>query len=131
MSTSYSTDLRIRLIRAYERGDGTYEQVAKRFGVGVATVSRWLRRYRQNGEVSARPRGGNHRPAVDAAGCAQLRNWIRARPDSTLAELTERYAAYSGRRISVMTMWFTLHRMGYTRKKRRWCRASGSAMPRA
>jgi transposase len=47
-----SLDLRRRLVDAYLlKKSGTYKQTAALFGVGEATLSRNLRRYRETGDV--------------------------------------------------------------------------------
>ena len=53
MTRSYSTDLRVRVIRSISDGLSR-RRAAARFGVGVLTTVSWYRRYRETGEVSAR-----------------------------------------------------------------------------
>jgi transposase len=68
---------------------------------------------------------------VDQAGEEVVGALVREDPDATLQELVERYVQRGGRTMSLMTMWWTLRRMGYTRKKRHWYRANASAMRQA
>jgi transposase len=130
MAASYPRELRERVVAAYEAGTGTYAQIAERFCVGVASVSRWLGRKRRQGNVEPSALGRRRR-YVDAQGEERLAALVRESPDATLRQLVEGYVQRGGRTMSVMTMWFTLRRMGYTRKKRRLCRANATAMRRA
>lgn len=43
MGAPISTDLRTRVVAAYKAGRGTYREIAELFGVGEASVDRWLR----------------------------------------------------------------------------------------
>jgi len=56
MARAYSVDLRTRVIEA-ALGDGSIRQAARRFGVGITTATRWVRRWREHGESSARRQG--------------------------------------------------------------------------
>ena len=53
MSRSYSTDLRVRVIKSIS-GGLTRRKAAARFGVGVSTAVKWYQRYRDTGEIAAR-----------------------------------------------------------------------------
>ncbi|MBD2037030.1 hypothetical protein H6F76_18840 [Leptolyngbya sp. FACHB-321] len=57
--TAYSTDLRERVVRAYEKEDGLIRQLAYRYEVSKNTVQAWLDLKRSTGAVTALPaRGG-------------------------------------------------------------------------
>lgn len=95
-------ELRKRIVQAYSCGlSGTYEQTAEMFGVGRATVSRLLGRYRKTGKVEALPMGGNYPRQVDL-------NWLGAHaqqhPDAWLIERIEDWRKESGRRVASSTM---------------------------
>ena len=68
---AYSTDLRQRVVAAYDAREGTQEQVAARFAVSVSWVRKLLRQRRDTGSIEPRPHGGGHAPAFDAAADAQ------------------------------------------------------------
>lgn len=86
---AYSNDLRQRVLAACDRGEGTREQIARRFDVGVAWVYRLLQRRRLSGMTDPRPHGGGQQPAFDAAAAERLRQAVADRPDGTLRELRE------------------------------------------
>jgi transposase len=55
---SYSEDLRKRAVDQYERGHGTRVVISKRFQIGIATLGRWIRQYRREGNFQRKPRSG-------------------------------------------------------------------------
>ena len=92
---AYSTDLRQKIIEAYQRGQGTQRAIAEHFGVRVSFVEKLLQRYRTTGNVAAKAHGGGQKRRLDATGDQRIRAWIHEQPDPgsgpgqalTLAEL--------------------------------------------
>jgi len=96
------------------------------FGVGRASLSRWLRRQRETGDVLPKPRGGNNPIAVDQE---WLRAHAEAHPDARLVDRIAAWAEHSGRKVSLGAMWAAMHRIGWTHKKKRRLPASGTKPP--
>jgi len=118
-----SFDLRRRIVEAYlEKRSGTYEQTARLFGVGPATVSRNLRRFRDTGNVEYKARGGNNPRRVDLV---WLRAHLEANPDARAIDRIAAWEQHSGVRVSETAMYDAIHACGWTHKKRRSSRASG------
>jgi transposase len=107
---AYSMDLRVRVLAACDAGDGTAE-VAEAFAVSPAWVRRLKQRRREAGEIGprapARP-GPALAPHADRL-LAMAREW----PGRTAAEYRDRL----GVRVSVLTVWRMLRRLGLTHKK--------------
>ena len=119
MATAISLDLRARVTAACLQEGATYEEAAARFGVGRASVSRWLRLYCETEALEPRPLPGRV-PRIDEAGEALVLELVRSRPDATLAELAEAFRMRtSSRPLATCIMYRALDRMGLTRKKRR------------
>lgn len=117
--------LRERIVRAYLDGlSGTYEETAKLFGVGEATVSRLLRRYRETGSVKPKKRGGNYPPKIDLE---WLRGHAEADPDARLIDRIAVWEAESGIHVTTQSMSRAMRKIGWTHKKRRRSPANGSA----
>jgi transposase len=112
---AYSMDLRERVVAACDRGEGTREEIARRFRVGVAWVYRLLQRRRQTGSIEPRPHGGGRVPAFDAAAAERLRQAVADRPDATLEELREAVGVACG----PSAVHRALGRLGLPRKKSR------------
>lgn len=113
-----STDLRQRAVDAYLAGEGTYPEIAKRFVVGEASISRWLRLHRDKGSLEPLPHRSGRKPRIDADGMVELRRLVMEQPDATLAELSERYAATRGVALALNIICRALQRLELNRKKR-------------
>lgn len=116
MSNSYPIELRERAVRAYEAGEGTYDEVAERFTIGSATLERWVRRKRETGTVAPRPAGGGNFSPVDFK---ILEEELVAKPDMTTFELTVAYnrRVSRGQRVHRSSIQRALARAGYVFKK--------------
>lgn len=114
---AYSEDLRSRIVAAVDGGMPRSE-AARVFGVGRATVKRYLALRRETGSLAPRPCHGP--PPIKMAALARvLPARLAAAPDATLAEHCTWYVATAGVRVADTTMSrvIRLH-LGWTRKKR-------------
>jgi len=120
MGTAYSQDLRDRVLAACDRGMPTKE-VADIFAVSPAWVRRVKQRRREFGETVPRsPDPKRRRRKIDRD---RLRELVEAHPDATLVELRDML----GVRCADSSIWKALNKMGFTFKKRRSTRRSGTA----
>jgi transposase len=112
-----SEDLRLRIIAAVD-GGMSRSAAARVFGVGRATVKRYLQFRQQTGALATRPRHGPP-PTTTAALRAMLLARLEAAPDATLAEQCAWYEQTAGVRISgpMMGRVVTRH-VGWTRTNR-------------
>lgn len=124
MADAASLDLRRRVVAAYRRGGVTYDEVADRFAVSRASVSRWLRREREVGDVEPRPHGGGQPRRIQGDDEKFLRKLVEAHPDWTEAELAEELRAKRHLDVSDATAGRAVRRFGYTVKKKRSLRPS-------
>jgi transposase len=113
----YSTDFRLKVVRAYERGEGSQRHLARVFGVSVSFVQDLLQRYRRTGSVQPQPHGGGN-PGKIGPHLAAVARWHHQQPDASLAERCERLAAEAAVRVSRTTMSRALRRLALSRKKR-------------
>lgn len=112
---TWSVDLRRRVITAYESGmSGSYVATAKMFGIGEATVSRWLRRKRETGDVLPTPRKSNRPRKVDLE---WLHNHAKEYPDARLIDRVKAWEKQSSVRVHIDTMSSSLSAIGWTYKK--------------
>ncbi|WP_241771255.1 IS630 family transposase [Acidisphaera rubrifaciens] len=117
MARTLSEDLRVRVIRAVEEGLSCRASAA-RFGIGVATAIRWVRVWRETGETSAKPKGGDLRSQRIEAFHAVILAAVDAKKDITLDELSELLAREHGARFAPSTIWrfFARHRISFKKK---------------
>lgn len=111
---AYSQDLRDRVLRALERGEGV-TATARRFAVSVRWVDEVKRRRRVRAETESRPVGGYRRSRL-VEWEARLCGWISAEPDLTLAELCARLAE-AGVAIQPSALWHQLDKWHLSYKK--------------
>ncbi len=112
---AYSEDLRERIVDAVTNGKHP-DEVAELFAVSPASVQRFVRQRRERGHLRAALPPGRPR-RLSAAHEAVLLEQLSAEPDASLAELGRRLAAATGQQLSVMTVWRSVKRLGWTRKK--------------
>lgn len=120
MPRPLSTDLRARIVAAYERGEGTYQEIAERFGVGEASVSRLLRRRRERDDLAPEPHGGGNPPLIPEELMGALIDLVAEAPDRTVEELCDEWKKRHGVRPSRSSMTRSLGRAGITRKRKRF-----------
>lgn len=111
---AYSQDLRDRVLRGLERGEGA-TSIAQRLEVSLRWVYHVKDRYEQAGERAAQPVGGYRRSRV-AEMEPRIRAWLGAQVDMTLAELCERLSE-QGILIKTTALWHQLDKWNLTLKK--------------
>jgi transposase-like protein len=116
MAESHPIELRVRVVRAYESGSGTYPQIAAQFEVGEASVRRWVRLHRRAGDVSPTPKGGGTPSIITLADLEAALAVVR---DATAGELTAEFNRRHSRRerVHVSSIKRALGRHGYVVKK--------------
>jgi len=84
-----SYDLRRRIVEAYDAGEGSRQQIAKRFKVSVHMVKKLLYQRTRRGTIKAQ----NHRSGRKSLFEDKDREWllkvVEQQPDATLEELRE------------------------------------------
>lgn len=105
-------------MQAYRKGGLTYAQVAEQFAVGQASVSRWLRRVRETGDVAPRPHGGGRQKVLSPKAERFVEKLVREHPDWSEFELTQAVREKLRVLVSETTVGRTVRRLGYSVKKR-------------
>jgi transposase len=118
MASAYSNDLRRKFLEAYQRGEGSLETLAGRFGVSLGWAEKIWRRLRESGKME-RPAGGKRGPASKVTPEIQkhLQDWVKQQPDLTLEELRGQLKQQLRLRISVSRLWMVLRDLDLRLKK--------------
>jgi transposase len=119
MPRPYSADLRLRVLRACAREEGTRQQIARRFRVSESTVYGWLRQAREEERRHPKPHAGGRARVIDAEGDAVLQALVTEDSDATLAEYAAAFQARTGRVVLPPMVCKALKRLSLPRKKRR------------
>ena len=128
MGTILSNDLRKRVVGAVEAGSSR-RAAAARFGVSVSSAIRWLRAWRERGDVRAKPQGGDRRSARIEAHGSFLLATVERQVDITLIEL-QALLRERGASFGIGTLWRFFDRRGISFKKNRARRRAGAARRR-
>ncbi len=125
MSDSFGKDLRWRVISEISRGLST-RKAAEHFNLGISTAGEWYRRYRDNGETTARRKGQQPGSKLDKHE-AFILGLVEETPDVSLAEIAEQLLTEHAVSAVPSTIWEFFNKRGITYKKRQLMRASSNA----
>src|SRR5271165_809344 len=118
MAKSYADDLRRKLLQAYDRGEGTLEQLAERFSVSVPWAWKISAQRKRSGQMERiEQRRGTSRK-VTLAVQERLRGWVPSQPDTTLIELQQKLEKAQRLHVSLGRLWQVLRQMGSAAKKK-------------
>jgi transposase len=123
----YSNDFRLKVVRAYERGEGSQRDLARLFGVSLSFIQELLHRYRHTGSVAPKRHGGGN-PGKIKPYLSVVQQLHQQQPDASLTERCEQLAAIAPVHIGRTTMHRALKQLGLTRKKRPFMRLSRTQM---
>lgn len=115
MRKPISVDLRERIVEAYERKEGTREEVAKRFKVSLGMVKKLLQQQSRTGDLRPRYRFCGRKAKLMPQHGAALKALVAKEPDVTLEEMKTRL----GLACTVAAIHQVLGKLGLTYKKRR------------
>ena len=125
MAGALSLDMRERVIAAIEAG-ASCRRAADRFGVAAASAIRWHARFRAEGEIAAKPMGGDrHSHRVEAHADLILKAY-EAQPQIYLREVQQALQEH-GLAVSLSGLSRFFRRRGITRKKGRFTQANRAA----
>jgi transposase len=119
---AYSEDLRKKIVEALRRGTGKSE-AARAFGVSLSSVKRYAKLADQGRSLAPKKRPGSQ-PKTGQDAIRLLEADLEARPAATLSERREFLERVCGVGVSDSTVSRLLRRLGFTRKKGLWVRAS-------
>lgn len=107
-----STDLRERIVAAYDRGDGTRGQIDT---VSLGMVKKLPQQRKRTGDVAPRHRYSGAKPKITRKHQEHLKRLVRSNPDMTLEELRDAI----GVDCTPQAVYYVLERMELSLKKRR------------
>jgi transposase len=110
-----SNDLRERILKAYDRGEGTRQDIAERFDVSLGMVKKLLQQRRRTGDIAPRHRHSGRKPKITSTHKQKIRRFIDVQPDITLQELSEALDV----EVTPQAVFYVLEKMGLSLKKRR------------
>ncbi len=118
----YSEDLRKKIVEALRRGT-TKSEAARSFGVSRSSVKRYAKLAEERRSLAPKKRPGS-KPKMDERARRLLEADLEERPAATLSERRELLRRVAGLSVSESTVSRMVGRLGWSRKKDRWERAS-------
>lgn len=104
---SYSKGLRERAVKYYKSGH-TLKETSEIFGAGINTISQWVKKYKETGDLSNKPLKRGFKK-IDPE---KLVSFLEENPDAFLKETAEEFGC------STEAVRKAIKRLGITRKKR-------------
>ena len=87
--TTLSIDFRERILKAYDKGGVTREDVAGRFDVSLGMVKKLLQQRRRTGEIAPRHHYSGRKPKITEKHKSELKRLVDDQSDMTLEELRD------------------------------------------
>jgi transposase len=120
MGKPYSVDLRKRVVATVLSGGMSRNRAAERFGVGISTAIKWVKRQQETGSVRPGKMGG-HRPKAISG---EHRQWVLQRTkdgDFTLRGLVAELAG-RGLKVDYRSVWEFVHaeKLSFKKKHGGW-----------
>jgi transposase len=131
MGRPYGDDLRRKFLSAYDEGEGTLEELADRFLVSVGWAKKISAQRNRTGQSERVPHRAGRKPHAGPEAQQQVKAWIEAQPDLTLAEIQGQLCSQAKVQLSIPQIWRLLRRMSLRLKKSHSTPASATAKPTA
>src|SRR5450755_1826747 len=82
-----SLDFRERILAVYDAGEGSREEIARRFRVSLGMVKKLIRQRRHTGDIAPRHHRSGRKPMIVAEHQRKMRSLLGKKPGLTLKEL--------------------------------------------
>ena len=110
-------DLRLRIVAALDRGQGSQRAMAALFGVSLTCVKKLVRQRRERGSLAAKPHGGGPPRRVGEQKHQRVRGYLQRKPDATVDEVHRYLTRCLRLPISRATAGRVVQRLALPRKK--------------
>lgn len=118
MPAPYSSDLRQRVIAAYEAQEGSQRQLAERFKVSLSFIRDLMRHYRNTGQFEPKPHAGGAVAKLEDKHLPIVEQLVNTQPDALLSELCDRFAQHTNITVSISTMQRAVQQLKLSYKKK-------------
>lgn len=107
-----SEEIRTLAVKAYLSGTSSRKQLSVIFGYSLASISNWVREYKQEKRLAPRPQG-HRKAAFSDEELGQLSELLKEKVDLTLAEIKEHFH----KECSLVAIHNTVVKLGLVFKK--------------
>ena len=119
MPAPYSIDLRRKAVLAYEEGEGTQQEIAQQFGIGLRTLKEWIFLKKKTGDVQTKEH--IHRgqlPIIDDKGLSFIKRIVENKPDILILNIQELYLKRFKTDVAQSMVSRALKKLNLRRKKK-------------
>ena len=131
MARPYADDLRRKFLAAYDQGGHSLASLAAIFQVSEGWAKKISAYRTRSGRVERPTYTPGRKPRAGPAVQQQVRSWIAAQPDLTLAEIRAKLSREAGVTLGMTRVWCLLRKMGMRLKKSRSTPPSATRKPTA
>ena len=125
MARAYDDDLRLKLLAAHDRGEGTLRELASRFGVSYGWAWKISAQRKHSGQAERVRHHPGRKPHAGAEAQQRVRGWVEATPDLTLVEIQSKLESEAQVQLSRGRVWYLVRKLGLRLKKSRSTPPSG------
>ena len=115
---AYSNDLRESAVNYFLNHKLKYKDASAIFGIGAATLHRWVSAYQHDRCLEHKTSPGRPR-LLPCEQESSFKNMVVNNFDRTLEQLSEIWEAQHGQKMSSFSVSRAIRRLGFTHKKRR------------
>jgi transposase len=119
MPAPYSLDLRRKAVLAYEEGEGTQQEIAQQFDIGLRTLKEWIFIKKETGDVL--PKEHVHRgqlPIINHKGLLFIKKTVENKPDILISNIEELYSKKFKVKVAQSMISRALKKLNLRRKKK-------------
>jgi transposase len=125
MTRPLAVDQREKIVRAYEQGLGTVQEIAKIFEVTSRSVFRYLKLNREIGDLTPEPIPGRP-PILNDENLAILKKIVLDNIDHTLEQYKTKFYEITGINVTIVTIHNACNILNLRRKKKVFLRLNKS-----
>ncbi len=115
---TYSDDIRQKIIQSYIKREGSYRELARRFGVSLSFVQKIINRFQDTGRIEALPHGGGKKTKINDKHAHILKILVAENNDANIEYLCELFYLKAKIKVSQTTMRRALQKLNLTLKKK-------------
>ena len=117
MAAPYSLDLREKVVEKYNKGNVTQEEVGNIFQIGISTIKRWLKKYRETGDLNPNYDKQGRPNRINELGLETISKAIEINNTITLEDLSNIYFKKHKVKVGRSVLSRVLAKLNLRRKK--------------
>lgn len=117
MTKAIPKEERIKIVKAYEKGDLTVKSIANIFQITTRSVYKYLKQYRETGDLTPGQHTGRP-PIIDKKNKKIISDIIKQNPDETLEEYRDKFYEKTKIYVTFVTIYNVCKSLNIRRKKK-------------